>query len=903
MKNKILYNLSLSIIACAVLAGCGSDDKDEVPTVSVASAVSLKESRTTTIAATADDDDDTITYSWTQLSGPTLTLTNTTTATVGVTAPAVDANGAAVLRITVTDEGGQTASADVTVNVANNVLPTVSAAFEAAAEKSDVALTAVAADSDGEVVTYSWVQTSGDAVTLTGADTATLSFTAPSVTEDTPLGFSLTITDDDEETATVEGVVTITPVLTTFTVTGTVSEAAFANATVTGSLAGQSFTATADAAGTFSLPMQADDDETNLFANITASSVTTAGLEFYKFVPSLTADVTEAAAVSFTTKLSSAVAGLFDVQPMAEGDGPNAIAINAVSTALYSLIVAANGGTAPANLESFTLVEKSVSPDELIEAAAVVKLITQGGVFALPEGVTNVLELLTNTEAYNDYVAAAEAEDPGIIEQTIDEIITDPELTPPVDEGSLASTYFEVYPAADGFLSRGGNRYDFNEDGTGAEVFSAGVHEFEWSLVDGKVEITYAGTTSSTYFPTVTVGLFGLTQEQVNQLYQANYFQVEAKQTPLTASLTRIIQGEKTDTYRVVSTGTRAMVPVTLPGGVVINPEPVSYETTEDQLLRNADKLGDVKFTASELEGEWVFEHYYYAGDDGFGYANMFADIFDISADGAGVALENDKAFTWELDDKGLFVVTFEDGSYSEIMKLDQLGTDVQVFSASYDAEGNLVAADADYALKLDGSDFKDFDQTNPQDMYWNTTINTWTKDSWDGDTLLWDDGFAYFGWQLLEDGTGYQMGSYEMSPPDFEPLFNTPLGWTKDAISEDESIVSINRWMCWDDTTKPCAQRQWRLLKSTDGILGPRIYVFEVEDRRDSSTSPWYVASGLGPRINIYEEIAFDYWNDTAVAEEVVVAGQSKGLGFTSTKKSVARTLVEPNQKPELGL
>lgn len=903
MKNKILYNLSLSIIACAVLAGCGSDDKDEVPTVSVASAVSLKESRTTTIAATADDDGDTITYSWTQLSGPTLTLTNTTTATVGVTAPAVDANGAAVLRITVTDEGGQTASADVTVNVANNVLPTVTAAFEAAAEKSDVALTAVAADSDGEVVTYSWVQTSGDAVTLTGADTATLSFTAPSVTEDTPLGFSLTITDDDEETATVEGVATITPVLTTFTVTGTVSEAAFANATVTGSLAGQSFTATADAAGTFSLPMQADDDETNLFANITASSVTTAGLEFYKFVPSLTADVTEAAAVSFTTKLSSAVAGLFDVQPMAEGDGPNAIAINAVSTALYSLIVAANGGTAPANLESFTLVEKSVSPDELIEAAAVVKLITQGGVFALPEGVTNVLELLTNTEAYNDYVAAAEAEDPGIIEQTIDEIITDPELTPPVDEGSLASTYFEVYPAADGFLSRGGNRYDFNEDGTGAEVFSAGVHEFEWSLVDGKVEITYAGTTSSTYFPTVTVGLFGLTQEQVNQLYQANYFQVEAKQTPLTASLTRIIQGEKTDTYRVVSTGTRAMVPVTLPGGVVINPEPVSYETTEDQLLRNADKLGDVKFTASELEGEWVFEHYYYAGDDGFGYANMFADIFDISADGAGVALENDKAFTWELDDKGLFVVTFEDGSYSEIMKLDQLGTDVQVFSASYDAEGNLVAADADYALKLDGSDFKDFDQTNLEDMYWNTTINTWTKDSWDGDTLLWDDGFAYFGWQLLEDGTGYQMGSYEMSPPDFEPLFNTPLGWTKDAISEDESIVSINRWMCWDDTTKPCAQRQWRLLKSTDGILGPRIYVFEVEDRRDSSTSPWYVASGLGPRINIYEEIAFDYWNDNAVAEEVVVAGQSKGLGFTSTKKSVARTLVEPNQKPELGL
>ena len=32
MKNKILGNISLSLIACAVLAGCGSDDKDELPT-------------------------------------------------------------------------------------------------------------------------------------------------------------------------------------------------------------------------------------------------------------------------------------------------------------------------------------------------------------------------------------------------------------------------------------------------------------------------------------------------------------------------------------------------------------------------------------------------------------------------------------------------------------------------------------------------------------------------------------------------------------------------------------------------------------------------------------------------------------------------------------------------------
>jgi hypothetical protein len=905
MKNKILGNLSLSIIACAVLAGCGSDDKDELPTVSVAAAVSLKESRTTTIAATAADDDDTITYSWTQVSGPTLTLTNTTAATVGLTAPAVDADGAAVLRVTVTDEGDQTASADVTVNVANNVLPTVTAAFEAAAEKSDVTLTAVAADSDGEITSYSWTQTAGTPVTLTGADTATLSFTAPSVTEDTELTFSLSVTDDDEEAAAVSGIVTVTPVMTTFTVSGTVSGASFANAQVSGIVAGNTFTTTAGADGSFSLPLQADDDESNLFANITASSVTTPGLEFYKFVPSLTADTQVVVAPSAVSKLSTALTNLFRASPMAEGDSSNAIAINAVSTALYSLIIAANGGTAPADLDSFTFVEKSVSPDDLIEAAAVVQLVAQGGDFALPEGVTNVLELLTNVEAYNDYVAAAEATTPGIIATTIDDIIADPELTPPVDASSLASTYFEVYPAADGFLSRGGNRYDFNEDGTGAETFSSGMNEFSWELADGVIQLTYLDEAPSYYYPSVDASNVGLTGEQKQLLKDNNITQVEVMRVQQSSSMQRIIQGEKTDTYRFVSTGIDTMTPITV-GQTLVNPAGVVYESNQDQLLRNADKLGDVKFTETELVGQWMFEHYYYVGEQGLGYANMFADIFEINADGTGTALEVDKSFSWEVDAAGAFVATFADGSSIKAIKLDQVGTDVQVFSATYDAEGSLIAADADYALMLDGSDFSTFDQTNPEDMYWNTTINTWTKDSWENGNLLWDEGNAYFGWQLLEDNTGYALGDTLTEPPTFEPLFNFPLTWEEEAVegSEDESVVSINRWTCMDDGTKPCAQRQWRLLKSTQGNLGPRIYVFEIEERRNNSTSPWYVVNGIGPRLNIYEELSFSYWNDTAVEPAAVVtSGVSTTKASIGSKKAVARILVEPNQKPASGM
>jgi hypothetical protein len=51
------------------------------------------------------------------------------------------------------------------------------------------------ADPQGDALQYTWTQTAGTAVTLTGANTANPTFTAPSVTTNTPLTFSLTVTD------------------------------------------------------------------------------------------------------------------------------------------------------------------------------------------------------------------------------------------------------------------------------------------------------------------------------------------------------------------------------------------------------------------------------------------------------------------------------------------------------------------------------------------------------------------------------------------------------------------------------------------------------------------------------------------------------------------------------------
>lgn len=56
-------------------------------------------------------------------------------------------------------------------------------------------------DPDGFIAAWDWTQTGGPAVPLSGADTATATFTAPDVESDTPLDFRLTVTDDQGASA------------------------------------------------------------------------------------------------------------------------------------------------------------------------------------------------------------------------------------------------------------------------------------------------------------------------------------------------------------------------------------------------------------------------------------------------------------------------------------------------------------------------------------------------------------------------------------------------------------------------------------------------------------------------------------------------------------------------------
>jgi large repetitive protein len=149
----------------------------------------------------SDSAGSTPTYAWTLLSpeGLALTLAGEDTATPTFTAPSVPAGQqlALTFRLTAT-LGGRTAQDTVTVTVQGvNQHPVgqVPASFSEKEGTPIVLDASGSTDPEGDTLSFQWTQEGGPRLSLTGADTSKLSFTAPEVLADTQLRFVLVVTD------------------------------------------------------------------------------------------------------------------------------------------------------------------------------------------------------------------------------------------------------------------------------------------------------------------------------------------------------------------------------------------------------------------------------------------------------------------------------------------------------------------------------------------------------------------------------------------------------------------------------------------------------------------------------------------------------------------------------------
>jgi hypothetical protein len=172
--------------------------------------VITEESTVTLSAVATDSDGEIVTYLWTQISGDDVQLNRNDLAEVTFLAPDLESAQTLIFKVEVTDNDGLIHSDEVAIEVQpfsqpkpiappqTKYAPIVNAGEDQViTEESTVTLSAVATDSDGEIVTYLWTQISGDNVQLNRNDRAEVTFSAPDLESAQTLIFRVEVTDND----------------------------------------------------------------------------------------------------------------------------------------------------------------------------------------------------------------------------------------------------------------------------------------------------------------------------------------------------------------------------------------------------------------------------------------------------------------------------------------------------------------------------------------------------------------------------------------------------------------------------------------------------------------------------------------------------------------------------------
>ncbi|WNC73810.1 leucine-rich repeat domain-containing protein [Thalassotalea psychrophila] len=275
-------------------------------------------------------------------------------------------------------------------------------------ERETIALQAVADDIDGTISAYEW-SVDLDGMSFTGGQGPEITFTAPDVDEDTVITFKVTVTDNDNETATDFFSFTSAALTQELFIAGTAIDEEIINAEIFINVGDQNFETTANSTGGYYLTIDVNERNFKELVKITAfgqpdiqpgvkliSLLTT----FEKLVAKANSQNQLGLFEDFNVNVTNlSTAKYFLAQQLAielaQGDDVNAEGA-LVTAENYDVIYAYFD---PAHADAANTLPK------LIERAIVIKAIVDIDGYELPSGVEDTYELLSNETSYIDVLA------------------------------------------------------------------------------------------------------------------------------------------------------------------------------------------------------------------------------------------------------------------------------------------------------------------------------------------------------------------------------------------------------------------------------------------------------------------------------------------------------------------
>ncbi|MCL1065807.1 hypothetical protein L2735_03175 [Shewanella olleyana] len=787
-----------------------------------------------------------------------------------------------------------------------NQAPTIAADVFQVTEKADASLSVAVNDSDGSIASINWEQVTGPELTLTGMDSDTVTFTVPSVSLDTPLSFNVTATDNDGESTTYLYELTIKRVETLYQISGTVVGAGFAESTITASVGNETATAQSDTFGNYHIELAVDDDvDVNKTVTLTAGD----DLKLFNMLPSVASLslLEQASAAPMKVKANSVAQFATETETVANSTN---VSITALSTAMYGLLVAANEGTLPENAKDIAELERLINPDLVIEAAAVINIVLENDDIELADDV-DLVASLSDPELYNALVSEIETIEPGAIEQEVENIVSNPDYSQGIDIDDIESVYYQTYAVAKGFVARGGTRYEFDSTTmAGSHINVYEHHKFNWSVKDNTIELDfteYREENAHVYNEYIWYSdLF--TEEEKQQFADIGIDQFEYSVAPKNAIFTKLVSGSSIDTFRANYIDVMTISPIEQ-GDFVYEGKVIEQNWSADLMLNKASQI-DSKFTESEMLGQWGFNVYRGEGDSNT-YTPMDFERLNFLAGGVGESLDTGDNFKWSVTN-GQLNVDYSDYKHQYTMTGDDNG-DYSVVAEVSDANAELLTVDFGYATELDMNVKFDEDSAyTGTEHYYQTTVNAWQADAWTDDNLnyCWSDyteeechewGGVMSGFQVFNDKIGSRVYSpYNQLPPNLVDYFVQAMPVKFDEDGKMKFIIPLSP--CDQSENQECRHREWTLLKETDGILGKRIYVQEVDRARDSVDGEF--ETWIYPRWNMYELIEMEYFNKTAQVAMVDVAEMAYKSIFetkaqTQSTNSVHKVLNPTTSRP----